>query len=336
MELDWLRNFADQWRSVGEQQREPHAVMLSGPPGTGKRAAAAWIVGRKLGLRADQDLPEYPFEPPVHADLHWLRVPDDRNAILIEQVRELVDELALTSYAGRGKAAVIVPADAMTRNAANSLLKTLEEPPGDALLILLVDRPGLLPATIVSRCQRLDFKAPPELAGLAWLERFRPGTAWAEGLRATGGAPLAALEGADRLAAVAVLRRDLARVGSGDASPVAVAASWSKLEPAFVLEWLARELQSGLRLLTAGPGTSLGGTLESVLRRMDSRKLFCYLDHINRLRGQASGSFNVQLALEGLLIDWATGLRGGGGDMQLPGMHRMRAGAGTPRPRDDR
>ena len=47
---------------------------------------------------------------------------------------------------------------------------------------------------------------------------------------------------------------------------------------------------------------------DSVLRRMDRRNLFCYLDIINRLRGQAGGSYNVQLTLEGLLIDWADGL----------------------------
>jgi len=50
-----------------------------------------------------------------------------------------------------------------------------------------------------------------------------------------------------------------------------------------------------------------------VLKRMDRRNLFCYLDTINRLRGQPGGSFNVQLTLEGLLIDLADGLRDSGG-----------------------
>jgi DNA polymerase-3 subunit delta' len=293
--------------------------MLAGPPGTGKRAAAAWMVGQKLGLHTEHALPEYPFETPTHADLHWLGVPEDHKSILIEQVRALVGDLVLTSYSGRGKAAVIEPADVMTHNAANSLLKVLEEPPGDALLVLIVDRPGHLPPTIVSRCQRMDFHAPPESEGLDWLDRFRPGTTWAESLRTAGGAPLAALDAAERLDASAALGRDFARVGSGEASPVAVAASWSKYDPGFVLDWLAREVQAGLRLLATGTGRSPGGVLESVLRRMDSRNLFCYLDHINRLRGQAGGSYNVQLALEGLLIDWATGLRGGREDPQLPG-----------------
>ena len=60
---------------------------------------------------------------------------------------------------------------------------------------------------------------------------------------------------------------------------------------------------SGVRRPTAGRIPS-----QSVLQRMDRRKLFCYLDTVNRLRGQAAGSFNVQLTFEGLLIDWAEGL----------------------------
>ena len=321
MEIDWLKDVAGQWRAAVEGRREPHAVMLSGPRGTGKRAAAAWIAGRRLGLPRAREAPEYPFEMPVHADLHWLTVPEDHKTILIEQVRDLVAKLAMTSYEGRGKVAVIEPADAMTHSAANSLLKTLEEPPGDTLLVLLVDRPGHLPATVVSRCRRLDFRTPPEPEALRWLEGLRPGTQWIDALRAAGGAPLAALERGEQLATDAALRRDLTRVGNGEASPISVAAAWAKLEPGFVLEWLAREIQAGLRRLVAG--TSGSGAPETVLRRMDSRKVFCYLDDINRLRGQSAGSFNVQLALESLLIDWATGLRGEGGERQVPGTARL-------------
>jgi DNA polymerase III subunit delta' len=308
------------------QGRQPHAVLLAGPAGTGKRAAAAWIVRRKLGLPATGELPTFPAGRPVHADLHWLEQAEDRTAILIDQVRALVAELALTSYSGRGKVAVIDPANAMNNNAANSLLKTLEEPRGDTLLLLIADRPGRLPATIFSRCQRIDFAIPPEADSLTWLNRFRPGTHWAEALRETGGAPLAALDAADRLETTAALRRDFAAIGSGSASPIDVAEAWAKLETPFVLEWLARQVQAVARALMAGdrPGP-LGAASDSVLQRMDRRNLFCYLDLINRLRAQPGGSFNAQLALEGLLIDWATGLRGVRTD--LPGTGLRASGA---------
>lgn len=288
-------------------------MLLAGPPGTGKRAAAAWMARSRLFPDQFAPLPTWPFALPQHADLYWLTREEGRNAILIDQVRELVAALSLTSYSGRGKVAVIEPAHAMNANAANSLLKTLEEPPGAALLILVADRPGRLPATIFSRCQRLDFRPPAEAVSLAWLDRTRPGVAWAGPLRTAGNAPLAAIDVAERQDLTNALSREWASVGNGTASPVEIAKAWAKLDPGLVLEWLARQVQAAATRSVAGVSPA-----DSVRQHMDSRKLFCYLDEINRLRAQAGGSYNVQLALEGLLIDWATGLCDTGDDLALP------------------
>ena len=73
----------------------------------------------------------------------------------IEQVRELAAELALTSHQGGYKVGILSPADAFNRFAANALLKTLEEPPPRTLLMLVAIEPSRLPATILSRCQRV-------------------------------------------------------------------------------------------------------------------------------------------------------------------------------------
>jgi DNA polymerase-3 subunit delta' len=214
----------------------------------------------------------------------------------------------------------------MTTSAANSLLKTLEEPPGDALLILVADRIGRLPATIFSRCQRIEFAPPGEKDGLSWLDRLQPGARWAEALRVAGNAPLAAIDALENLDTLATMSRELAAVGAGKLSPVEVAERWSKLEPAFVLDWLARQLRQGILALAGGRDRAPGLAIdESVLKRMDRRNLFCYLDSINRLRGQPKGSYNVQLTLETLLINWAEGLADAGPDREIGGMRLMPA-----------
>ena len=327
MQLTWLKYFVDAWQDRVRHGRVPHAVLLAGPAGVGKRAAARWVASRTLGIH-EKPLPEHPGDVPEHADLRWVRPLEDKQSIGIEQIRELVGELNLTSYEGGGKVAVIEPANLMTDNAANSLLKTLEEPPGDALLVLVADRVGRLPATIFSRCQRIELLPPAEAEALAWLDRLQPGAAWAEALRVSGGAPLTAISALEELETTAGLARDLNALGRGQASAIVAAARWCKLPTGLVLDWLAQQVKMAIVASSAGRENAAGLAIEeSVLQRMDTRNLFCYLDIINRLRGQAAGSFNVQVTLEGLLIDWSTGLQDCGLDEPLDGMNMMRAGA---------
>ncbi|HNP66184.1 MAG TPA: DNA polymerase III subunit delta', partial [Woeseiaceae bacterium] len=170
MDMHWHSDFAKLWLEACRKARAPHAVLLTGPVGVGKRAAASWMAAQRLKGDAVPALPTYPVERFEHPDMHWILTPEDKKSIGIEQVRALVGELSLTSHQGSGKVAVIEPANDMTVNAANSLLKTLEEPPGDALLILIADRIGKLPSTIISRCQRIDIAVPAELTALEWLD----------------------------------------------------------------------------------------------------------------------------------------------------------------------
>jgi DNA polymerase-3 subunit delta' len=188
-------------------------------------------------------------------------------------------------------------------------VSSLEEPPGDTLIVLIADRSAWLPATIFSRCQRIAFALPAEEDALRWLDRVQPGANWAAALKEAGGAPLQAVDALKRLNETAAMARDFAAIAGRTASPIAVAGQWAKGSPEFVLNWLGRQVQTCI-LRVCGGGSNVAAAVlpDSVLQRIDSRNLFCYLDIINRLRGQAAGSFNVQLTLESLLIDWAEGL----------------------------
>jgi DNA polymerase-3 subunit delta' len=89
----------------------------------------------------------------THGDFRWVSVIDGKQSIGVDQVRAACDFVAKTAGYGSLKALVIEGADKLTTAAANALLKTLEEPQGDTLIMLISRRPWLLPATIRSRCQ---------------------------------------------------------------------------------------------------------------------------------------------------------------------------------------
>jgi DNA polymerase III subunit delta' len=309
MDLPWLKDAVQSLEERIAQGRMPHAIMLLGPVGVGKRCLAVWLAKRHLGKVAALSMPGFPLEVPELADLRWLNPPEDKTAIGVEAVRELIADLSLTSYDGLGKVAVIEPADAMTASAANSLLKTLEEPTGNALLILVVDRAGRLPATIVSRCQRVEIALPKVAESLSWLSRLKRSDHWEAALCLADKAPLRVLDEADRQDDAEAMARDFAALANNEAQPLETAARWLRFDTVFVLDWLCRQVEYGIRRSFGQAAETAAVVPDFVLQRMDRRKLFCYLDMINRVRRQADGSYNVQLTLESLLIDWAEGLR---------------------------
>lgn len=178
-----------------------HAPLIHGPAGLGKRALAGWLARRLLCLQADGEQPcgncrscEL-IAGGSHPDLFHVEIPEDRQGIGVDAIRELIERLQLTASVGPSRVGLLPEADAMNRNAANALLKTLEEPAPGAWLILVSERPDALPATIRSRCQQLPLRVPSASLATDWLANEAPEESEARrsaALTLTGGAPLAA------------------------------------------------------------------------------------------------------------------------------------------------
>ena len=152
--------------------RLAHAYLFSGPDGVGKRLVAlalarAIVCHEQRGCGDCQACRK--IDHRNHPDLHVLE--PDGNSIKIEQVRSLQKDLNLKPLEAPRKICLIEAADSMTLGAANALLKTLEEPRGDTLLILLSAHPNRLLETIRSRCQALPFTRHPNSRIQAQLEK---------------------------------------------------------------------------------------------------------------------------------------------------------------------
>ena len=148
--------------------RPSHAYLLHGPAGTGKRAAARAVAAELLSRGApDADGARLRVMHGAHPDLTWV-APSGAHEMLRRDVDEAVVAAAShTPFEAGHRVFVLERADTMNDEAANALLKTLEEPPHYVVLLLLTDRPGQVLPTIASRCQPVRFDpAPPEvLAG---------------------------------------------------------------------------------------------------------------------------------------------------------------------------
>ena len=142
--------------------RLAHAYLFAGPEGVGKRLMAL-AVARVLFCSAGTGCGECAACRKLahrnHPDLHILE--PDGNSIKIEQIRAIQRDLSLRPLEGSRKVCLIEAAELLTTAAANALLKTLEEPRGDTLLILLSSQPQRLLETIRSRCQLLQFPRQP-------------------------------------------------------------------------------------------------------------------------------------------------------------------------------
>lgn len=180
--VNGFRDLVGQERAVRLLQRglktgrTAHAYLFTGPEGIGKRTAALALAqalncqqGDAMENGCGVCLSCRKVARGLHPDVQVIG--PEGAALKIEQVRALEADAVLGPYEGRRKVFILDSAEKLTEQAANALLKTLEEPPGWTVLVLLTTTPSALPLTIVSRCQTVILSALPDQTMQAYLVR---------------------------------------------------------------------------------------------------------------------------------------------------------------------
>jgi DNA polymerase-3 subunit delta' len=156
---EWAVELLSQGLRAG---RVAHAYLFCGPPQIGKTRLAVALAQALNCPKQDPPCGEcascHRIWQETHPDVRLVRGESAAGGIKINQVRELQREAALAPYEGRYRVFVLRQMDLATIEAANSLLKTLEEPPEHVVLILTAVYAELLPTTVLSRCQRIDLR----------------------------------------------------------------------------------------------------------------------------------------------------------------------------------
>ena len=304
-----------------------HATLIVGPESIGKRVLAEHLARRVLCLspfvdgeacgscrsctlfasrsqydpleiRPDGTLSQ-PWGHSAHPDLMFIgyevnqKTDKPRAELVIEQVRTLSEKLTLTPRLGESLVAIVDPADAINYNAFNALLKTLEEPQPGRYLWLLSSNPARLPATIRSRCQKLELRLPPRDEALAWLAALGHSSSVAnEALDAARGHPgLAdAWIASDGMALRRSVRQDAEALQRGQAAPVELAQRW-------VADGRAEERLRHLAELALHDAAGLTDPARS-------RTLAARFDAANRTCNLLRSTVRADLAVAETLLGW--------------------------------
>lgn len=195
----WQQQNAALWQR--QQGRYGHAYLLTGVDGLGltefaRAMAQGLLCENSTESACGQCAACIQFGQDSHPDFVQLEVLEGKKEIGVDQVRQLSQRLMQTSHQGGYKVALLQQVESFNSSAFNALLKTLEEPPEQTILILTTYQLNRLPATIVSRCQQLTFTPPSMEDSQAWLQQQLPhldATLLKRALRLNWGAPLAAL-----------------------------------------------------------------------------------------------------------------------------------------------
>ena len=304
----WQQRAYDQALEALEADRLGHGLLICGPAGLGKRAVADRLAQHLLsaGDASSGNRSAQLIAAGSHPDLHLVSfgLTKDgsklRTEIVIEQMRELSQKLSLTPQYGVAQVAIVDPADAINRAACNALLKTLEEPAAGRYLWLISSQPARLPATIRSRCQRLEFKLPPHDEALAWLlaQGHTPKEA-GEALDAARGHPGLADEWLREggLTLRKSIAGDLQKLERGDIGVVETAQRWTA------------DGQADLRLRHAADLVLAQAADAGLTDAARLHKLATWFDAANRTRNLLRTTVRGDLAVVDLLLAWRGGDR---------------------------
>lgn len=315
---------ADLWTLLAGRSQHAHAYLLHGPAGIGKRALAERLMALLLCQRPAADgacgsckgcmlLAAH-----THPDHYILEPEEVDKAIRVDQVRQLVGFVTQTAQLGGRKVILLEPAEAMNLNAANALLKSLEEPAGDTVMLLISHQPSRLLPTVKSRCVQQSCPLPSREQSLDWLAARLPELSTGERqelLALAANSPLAALSlyGAGVLAMRKQVVEGVKSLLKRQQSASQLAEAWNSIPLLLLFDWFCEWAHLILRCQMAGDEAELGAAdMQKVIQYLGQKtsaaKLLVLQDWLLAHRQKVLGKANLNrvLLLEALLVQWAS------------------------------
>jgi len=225
-------------------------------------------------------------------------------AISIDQVRGLIVRFSTHAHISKLKVALVLPADSMSISASNALLKLLEEPPEDSIIVLVTAYPAHLPATVRSRCMFLSLSVPDRLEANNWLSQYLTEQNSEISLDLASGAPVEA----KRLAEGGFVEQynlclnGLSGLANRKIGPVELASQLTKIDFELLLLWLHRFISEFIKYSVANLKPDWMEKIDIDMGKVRSDRLYGLYDRICYYRRIVREPLNEQLVIEDLVL----------------------------------
>ncbi len=316
--LPWQQKNWDQLCNYRVQNRVPQALLITGSKGLGKQNLANQYAGSLLcekkldnGFACGHCHSCLLLNAATHPDFMQIQPDETKTAITIDQIRSLVTKLTLKPQFERYRVVIVNPADKMNNAAANAFLKCLEEPAQRTVIILVTDKPAALPATIVSRCQKLAVARPDKEIVCSWLKQqeVQDDPELLFGL--AQGSPLLALRYANEK--ILTLRNDCFKawldIAKQRSHPVIVAENWHKLPESLLIPWIASWIIDLIKCCYQIKADNcynydLIEALQELSQQIEVKGLYEFYDLLLKSRQLLDTPINKHTMFEEILIKW--------------------------------
>jgi len=311
----WLKVYVDQWHNLVKTQSAPHAILLSGAKGLAKAELAKMMAH----IAVCEDLQEssvcnhckgcHLFNSGNHTDVTIITA--EKAVIKVDQIRQLSKDVVLSSTRNNYRVMIIEDAEKMNKASANALLKTLEEPPANVIIILTTSEIGYLLATIKSRCFKVNIKSNDRQLLIQWIQQNCTNSLDEinQAMLLSNDSPVDSLTilKDNKLTSVRFMLEDLDQLAKRQSGVLEISKKWLKEESlnniSLIAAYFLNVIKANNSLIEKSILNSLSHTNYANIQGLD-KKILNFINKTYNIINRLKTPLKPELMLEELLISW--------------------------------